>query len=171
MFQADTLLTILADTDVAFVVIGGMAAVAQGSASVTADLDICYQRQIDNYQRLSHALRPLHPRLRGAPVGLPFVLDPPTLRAGLNFTLVTDAGDLDLLGEVAGLGQYDAVLPHSEQIEIYHRRIFVLTLDGLIISKEASGRPKDLRLVPELRALQALRAAADHDSCDRPEGN
>jgi hypothetical protein len=87
-------MTALYGADVAFVIVGGMAAVAQGSSLLTADLDICYQRNPANYERISLALRQFNPRLRGAPSGLPFVLD----------SLVTDAGDLDLLGEVAGLG-------------------------------------------------------------------
>jgi hypothetical protein len=95
---------VLCQAEVAFIVIGGMAAVAQGSAYVTADLDLCYQRHPQNYQRLSEALQPLPPRLRGVPADLPFVLDAATLRAGLNFTLTADiayagsdrAIDLDL---------------------------------------------------------------------------
>src|SRR6266568_9669520 len=106
MLHAALLLTALSKADVACIVIGGMAAVAQGSSYVTADLDLCYQRHPRNYQRLSEALRPLHPRLRGAPADLPFVLDAATLRAGLNFTLTTDLGDIDLLGEVTGVGGF-----------------------------------------------------------------
>src|SRR6266550_2285247 len=93
--DAPRLLTVLIESNAAFVVVGGMAAVAQGSAYITADLDVCYQRTLENLQRLCDALRPLHPQLRGAPSGLPFVLDPPTLQAGLNFTLTTYAGDID----------------------------------------------------------------------------
>ena len=158
MLQAERLLTALCQANVAFVVIGGMAAVAQGSAYVTADLDICYQRQSNNYQRLSQALQPFQPRLRGAPAALPFVLDAQTLRGGLNFTLTTEGGDLDLRGEVTGLGDYEAVKAHAEAVELYGYRVWVLTLRGLIIPKQAAGRPKDLRLLPELQALQALRA-------------
>ena len=158
MLQAERLLTALCKANVAFVVIGGMAAVAQGSAYVTADLDICYQRQPHNYQRLSQALQPFHPRLRGAPADLPFVLDVRTLRGELNFTLTSEGGELDLLGEVTGLGDYEAVQAHAEEVELYGYRVWVLTLGGLIISKQAAGRPKDLRLLPELQALQALRA-------------
>lgn len=161
MLNAERLLTALSEADVAFVVIGGMAAVAQGSSYVTADLDICYQRQPSNHQRLVRALRPFKPRLRGVPGGLPFVLDGATLKAGLNFTLITDIGELDLLGEVTGLGGYEAVKAHAEEVELYQNSIWVLTLEGLIIAKEAAGRSKDLRLLPELKALQALRAKSE----------
>jgi hypothetical protein len=108
VLAAEQLLIALCKAAVAFVVIGGMAAVAQGSSYVTADLDICSQRQAHNYQQLSQALQPFHPQLRGAPADFPFVLDPATLKAGLNFTLTTAGGDLDLMGEVTGLGDYEA---------------------------------------------------------------
>ncbi|MDZ7413082.1 MAG: nucleotidyltransferase [candidate division KSB1 bacterium] len=159
MLHAAVLLTALSKAEVAFIVIGGMAAVAQGATYVTADLDLCYQRHPQNYQRLSQALHPFHPRLRGAPADLPFVLDAATLRAGLNFTLMTDVGDVDLLGEVTGLGSYEAVKAHAEEVELYEHRIWVLTLRGLIVSKQAAGRAKDLRLLPELQALHMLREA------------
>jgi hypothetical protein len=168
MLHAALLLTALSEADVAFIVIGGMAAVAQGATYVTADLDLCYQRHPQNYQRLSQALHPLHPRLRGAPADLPFVLDAATLRAGLNFTLMTDVGDVDLLGEVTGLGPYEAVKAHAEEVELYAHRIWVLTLPGLIVSKQAAGRAKDLLLLPELRALQMLREASLEEGTQTP---
>jgi len=157
VIESRQLVTALCNADVAFVIVGGMAAVAHGSSLLTADLDICYERNSQNYERISLALRPLHPRLRGAPAGLPFVLDPLTIKAGLNFTLITDAGDLDLLGEMSGLGTYANVRAHSEETELYGYSVWILTLEGLIISKQAAGRPKDLRVIPELKALQALR--------------
>ncbi len=166
VLQAESLLTVLCEANVAFVVIGGMAAVVQGSSYVTADLDICYQRQAVNYQRLSLALAPFNPRLRGVSTDLPFTLDEATLRAGLNFTLTTDAGDLDILGEVTGLGGYETSKAHAEEIELHEHRIWVLMLEGLIISKEAVGRPKDLRILPELRALQALRQESCKNETD-----
>ena len=70
-----------------------------GSVRITLDLDICYSRATESLERLTLALAPLKPRLRGTPPDLP------TLRAGLNFTLNTDLGPIDLLGEVSGIGQ------------------------------------------------------------------
>jgi hypothetical protein len=61
--------------------------------------DVVYARDLENLERLARTLEPLGPYLRGAPKGLPFRLDVPTLQRGLNFTLTTPAGDLDLLGE------------------------------------------------------------------------
>lgn len=87
--------------------------VAHGSARATFDLHLCYERSKENISALSQALKPVHARLRGAPEDLPFVFDEKTIKAGLNFTLATDLGDLDLLGEVSGLGFYADVLKAS----------------------------------------------------------
>jgi predicted nucleotidyltransferase len=157
MTDVEKLLKQLHRHAVKYVLIGGMAAVAQGSSYLTADVDLCYARDDDNLKRLAQALAPFHPTLRGAPPGLPFKLDAPTLRSGLNFTLSTDIGDLDLIGEVTGLGNYERVIEFSEVLDIYGIPCHVMTLEGLIVSKKAVGRPKDLKLITELEALLEIR--------------
>jgi predicted nucleotidyltransferase len=155
--KVEDLLKELHKLDVEFVIIGGMAAVAHGSAYLTRDLDLCYSRKKENLDKLAQALARFHPSLRGAPSDLPFSLDAATFKSGLNFTLTTDLGDLDLLGEVAGLGGYAEVLSFSEELELYGIACRVLTLEGLIKSKKAAGRTKDLMLLPELEALIEIR--------------
>ena len=71
---------VLADGNVEFIIVGGLAATVHGSARLTQDLDIVYRRTSDNLSRLAKALAPHKPYLRGAPEGLPFVLDAETLR-------------------------------------------------------------------------------------------
>jgi predicted nucleotidyltransferase len=151
------ILRALSANKVDFVVIGGIAAVAHGSAYITQDFDICYARTGVNMGRLARALAPFHPRLRGVSEDLPFRLNAATLRAGLNFTLATDIGDIDLMGEIAGFSSYEEVTGASETLELYGTRCRILTLEGLIRSKRAAARPKDLQLVPELEALADLR--------------
>jgi len=99
----DKLLPALVRGEVEFILIGGVAAVVHGSARVTYDVDICYARTPTNIARLVPALLSHHPYLRGAPPGLPFTWDEGTLRHGLNFTLTTDLGDLDLMGEAIAI--------------------------------------------------------------------
>src|SRR5436853_4130792 len=101
MTNFEAALKVLAEADVNFIIVGAYAAVAQGSAQVTQDLDICYERTAQNLKRLAAALAPYHPRLRAAPEGLPFLLDHLTLSQGMNFTLQTDLGDIDLLGDLS----------------------------------------------------------------------
>jgi hypothetical protein len=129
---------------VRFVVIGGVALNLQGYARATEDFDLCYARDRENYDALALALSEFHPRLRGAPEGLPFVFDARTIKSGLNFTLTTDAGPIDLLGEVTGLGGYSAVDAVADEFALYGHKVLVLSLDGLERSKKAAGRPKDL---------------------------
>ncbi|HEY2921385.1 MAG TPA: nucleotidyltransferase [Candidatus Binatia bacterium] len=155
--NVEKLLKALYDQEVEFIIIGGAAAVLHGSAYVTGDLDICYSREKENLKKLATALAPFSPSLRGAPIDLPFRLDADSLNSGLNFTLTTDLGDLDILGEVTGLGLYPAVLTFSEELEIFGIRCKVLTLEGLITSKRAVSRAKDLLLLPELEALLEIR--------------
>ena len=155
--DVEKLLKALHEQTVDFVVIGGAAAVLQGSAYVTNDLDICYSREKANLEKIAKVLAPLNPSLRGAPKDLAFRLDADSLAFGLNFTLSTNLGDLDLLGEVAGLGGYAAVLSFSEEMMLFGMPLRTLTLEGLIRSKKAAGRGKDLRLLPELEILLRIR--------------
>lgn len=157
MINLQKALDVLREAGVEFVLIGGAAMVAQGSAQATQDLDICYERSRDNIGRLVKALAPNHPRLRGAPADIPFRFDEETIEHGLNFTLATDLGDLDLFGEVVGLGSYTAVRAASDTMQVHERDCAVLSLDALIKAKQASGRPRDLAAIPELEALRELR--------------
>lgn len=150
------LLKALAQANADFVVVGGMAAVSHGSSFVTADLDVCYSRRPDNLDAVAAALQPFHPRLRGPHEPLPFRLDARTLTAGLNFTLVTDAGDFDLLGELIGGAGIEDLRPASIRMDIGGTRVLVMGLDDLIRSKEATGREKDLLHAKELRRLRDL---------------
>jgi hypothetical protein len=142
-----------------FVVIGGLAMITHGSAHVTDDLDICYARTPGHIASLAAAFAAIHPYLRGVPPGLPFHFDAETIKAGLNFTLTTDLGPIDLLGEVAGIGDYNHVLRQSQDEIVYGLTVRVLSLEGLIAAKKAAGRAKDQGHVLELEELKKLRDA------------
>jgi len=142
---------------VKYIIVGGTAAIAQGSVHLTFDFDICYAREKENLENLVKALTPFHPYLRGAPRDLPFIFDARTLKAGLNFTFSTDVGDIDIIGELSGIGYYDEVIKLSEETEIYNQKCYVLTLEGLIQNKKAVARKKDLELLTELEALREIR--------------
>lgn len=145
----------LSDEHVEFVVIGGLAVISHGHVRATIDLDICYARTPENLERLVRALRDLRPRLRGAPPELPFFWDVQTLRNGLNFTLTTTAGDIDVLGEVTGLGGYGELALRSETVDLYGAKVRIMSLADLIRSKAAAGRAKDLVDLEALRRLEA----------------
>src|ERR1700741_3414727 len=158
MNDFERILTALRSANVSFIIIGGVAATVHGSARLTSDVDIVYERSRANIGRLVEALAPLSPDLRGAPPGLPFRFDEETVRRGLNFTLTTDSGAIDVLGEIAGIGDYDAVQAVSEDVSLYSANYRCINLDALIISKRAAGRPKDLEAVAELELIRDERA-------------
>jgi predicted nucleotidyltransferase len=155
------LLHLLSTSKIDFVLVGGMAATVHGSARLTQDLDVVYARTRANLERLATALAPCRPYLRGAPLGLPFRWDADTLERGLNFTLTTSLGDLDLLGEITGGGGYDDLVSHSSQIEIFGETCRCLDLPALIQVKRAAGRPRDLEALAELEALLEERRRLD----------
>jgi predicted nucleotidyltransferase len=143
----------LCDAGVEFVVIGGLCATLHGSARVTYDLDICHSRKSSNLKKLAAALAPFHPRPRGFPPGLPFLWDDTTLRNGTVFTLQTDIGEIDLLAEVAGLGDFDDLQQYAMKVAAFGREILTLDLPGLILAKKAAGREKDIAALVELEGL------------------
>jgi predicted nucleotidyltransferase len=153
MTNFEALLKALTSGGVQFIIIGGAAARALGSARLTDDLDVVYGRNPENIARLVAALAPLSPYLRGAPPGLPFRWDTETIKRGLNFTLITSVGALDLLGEVTGGGRYEDLLPDTEVITVFGIQCRCLSLRRLILVKRAAGRPKDFEAIAELEAL------------------
>lgn len=148
------ILRLLADRGVEFIVVGGVAATAHGSPRATTDVDVMYARNRANLERLVAALSGYEPYLRGAPPGLPFRFDRETVQAGLNFTLTITLGSLDLLGEIAGGGKYEDVLPYSDFSNLYGTDCRVLNLETLIRTKRAAGRPKDFEAIAELELLR-----------------
>ena len=157
MTDFEGLLTALSEAGVEFVLVDGLAARAHGAARSTQDVDVVYLRSSSNLERLRQALSGHAPYLRGAPPGLPFRWDLDTLRAGLNFTLTTDLGALDLLGEIPGGGTYDELLPFTVQLELFGIRCACLDLDTLIATKRAAGRPRDFEMIAELEAVREER--------------
>ena len=129
---------------VRFVVVGGVAAAAHGSAHVTNDLDICYDATPANVARLAALLAEWKAYPRGVDRGLPFFMDQRQFRTTRIMTLTTREGDLDVLDRVAGVGDFAESMKHSEKFEGFGVRFPVLELPELIRAKRATGRPKDI---------------------------
>ncbi len=101
-FRPTKLLEQLTARGIDFVVIGGLAAVAQGSGRVTHDLDICFADDPENLNALGELLVALDARLRGVTDDVPFTPDAATLKRVRVLTLSTAHGPLDLLVEPSG---------------------------------------------------------------------
>ena len=143
---------------VRFVVIGGIAGRAWGSTTVTNDLGICYERSKENHRALAKALRELEATLRGAPPGLPFLLDERTISMGDSFTFDTVAGSLDCLGTPSGTTGYGELMKNATEIDLEDDlRVAICSLDDLIRMKRAADRPKDRIEVEILTAVKEER--------------
>ncbi len=152
-FRPRVVLATLAQHEVDFVVIGGMAGVAQGSALPTYDLDVAYARDRGNLERLVAALRELQATPRGAPPEVPFVLDAKTLENGSHFTFDTPYGPFDILSDPVGAPRYELLKKAAVDTEIEGTRVLVASLDHLIGMKKATGRSKDEYMAMEYRTL------------------
>lgn len=128
MTDFEALLRTLAQNRVNFIIIGGAAATAHGSARLIQNLEIMYDRSPENLNRLVDALAKYKPYLRGAPPGLPFRWEGATLRNGLNFTLVTSLGAIDLLGEIPGGGDYDELKSGAVELQVFSAHCLCLSL-------------------------------------------
>ncbi len=152
----DRLLGVLHAHHVEFIVIGGIAARVHGSARITQDVDIVYGRSDANIARLVKALAPLNPYPRGAPPNLPFAWSAKTVKAGLNYTLTTTLGAIDILGEVIGGGRYEDLVGHCVAEKLFGHATHVVSLSWLIRLKRAAGRVRDFEAIAELELLQEL---------------
>jgi nucleotidyltransferase AbiEii toxin of type IV toxin-antitoxin system len=144
------------DGGVDFVVVGGVAAVARGSAAFTQDLDISYAPDQENLDRLGEVLVQLGARLRGVTDDVPFIPDGQTLRRTRVLTLDTPIGLIDLLAQPDGAPEFERLRQRATREAIAGVEVHVASLDDLIAMKKAAGRPKDLVAVEELEAIQRL---------------
>jgi hypothetical protein len=152
-YDPGPILEALADANVDFVLIGGLAGIAHGSSYPTYDLDVMYSRERPNLERLANLLKQIGATPRGAPKDLPFVLDARTLEEGGNFTFDTPHGAFDILAYPSGAPNYDELKTAADEVEFAGRRIRVASLDHLIAMKDAAGREKDRLMATEYRVL------------------
>lgn len=152
---------------VEFILIGGLAAIAHGSTSATSDLDIVYKKTAENIKKIILALGDLHVRLRGAPPDLPFIFDDKSFSNTINFTLQTDLGAVDLLGEIPGFDSYQDIVTNTDTLTLFDTHCLVLSLKALIKNKRATGRRKDLNQLDELEELLKMKNQTSEVATDK----
>lgn len=148
------LLRRLTSQRVDFVLVGGMAAIAHGSSTVTEDADVCIRFDLPTLEALFRAVESLHPRQRMHPDRPPLGDSPAAFVGYKNLYLTTDEGVLDLLGDVLEVGSFDQVRANSEEFDLGGFSCRVLSLQALMTCKRALGRPKDHQVVEQLRLVQ-----------------
>jgi predicted nucleotidyltransferase len=144
----------LAANEVEFVVVGMMAGVLRGAPVLTVDLDLVHRRSPENVSRLLRVLAGLDAVYRH---------DPRRLRPAESHLmspghqlLVTTHGDVDCLGAVGEGRTYEDLVDHAPELSLGEGlSVRVIDLPTLIELKEKAGRPKDLAVLPVLRATLA----------------
>jgi hypothetical protein len=148
------LLTRLIRDEVDFVVVGGVAGVLHGSSLVTQDIDVCAPLTDGNLARIISALRDLSPRFRMTPERRPLPEDTAGLSGYKNLYLATDWGQIDILSEITGVGDYQEVARRAVSVSIGGAECRVMDLDTLIRAKKALNLPKDRQAILELEAIR-----------------
>lgn len=146
----------LADGAVDFVVIGGVAVTLHGSALFTNDTDVMYWRDLENVRRLADVLADFDITLKDIDEDVPFTPDYRALWLGVNFTLLSKFGELDLLGEISGVDSYDGLKSRAVNMRIADRDVLVASIDDLIAMKTVANRIKDQRAILDLVEIKKL---------------
>jgi hypothetical protein len=154
MLDLERILKILIEYKVEFIIIGGFASIIHGASYVTKDLDICVNFSKENADRILKAISPYHPRHRMHPKRLPLNETPESLSKYKNIYLHTDLGEVDMLGEITGLGKFEKIIDQTIEVELYRKKCRVLDIDALITSKKTLGRPKDVQIILQLEAIK-----------------
>lgn len=153
MTNLNELLRRLCDAEVDFVVVGGFAAILHGSTLVTRDLDVCTVLTPANIEKLRAILADLQPVHRMTPQRLSFLTNPEQGIPVRNLYLETDAGAVDFMTSITGIGDFSRIRAQAIEVELFGRRCHVMSLADLIQAKLALGRDKDLLAVRELETI------------------
>lgn len=155
-FHPEKIIAALDRHGVAYVLVGGFAAVAHGAPHITNDIDITPKDSLDNLERLSAALTELDARVRGDHEGretFKFSHDAESLRHQTVLNLTTGSGNFDITVRPSGTQGYDDLRRDAVTISVDGVPVLVASLADVIRSKEAANRPKDRAALPVLRRL------------------
>lgn len=153
-FRPVALLHRLVAHGVDFVVVGGIAMIAHGSARNTFDLDVTYATDAPNLDALGFALAELGARLRGVEEDVPFVADGRTLRQTSILTLATNEGAIDLVVAPSGSPSYEVLRARAERAVVEDVAVLIASLDDLEAMKRTANRPKDLLDLEEIEVIR-----------------
>ena len=143
----------LAEHDVDYLVIGGVAAQVHGRRRTTKDLDVMPAPDPENFERLAAALVALdaHPVELGASAPIPTAEQ--LQLASIVPPLATRHGELHILSDVPGAAAYARMRTRALTTDLDGIAVHIVGVDDLIRMKQAAGRPSDLEDVEALTTV------------------
>ena len=145
----------LNEQNVDFVLIGGMAAIVHGSSVTTSDVDVCVSFSQENLPKILAALSSINPRVRRHPVKMTLSEVVERFDNIKNLYLMTDLGNVDLLGDLPGICSFEELRNRTVILKIApDLSCRVLNIDTLIAAKHVAGRPKDKLTIHHLEAIK-----------------
>ncbi len=141
---------VLSSHEVEYMIIGKGAAIIQGYSSTTQDIDVYPSKQGENKERLLAALKEL---------GFAFDIETEgvcrfpasEIREGKDFIQLKGPFELDIVFAPDGFESYEQALPMKRVVEGFP----VMSVDGIIQTKAAAGRRKDMNDIDDLRLFAA----------------
>jgi predicted nucleotidyltransferase len=143
----NALLKGLSEAGIEFIIVGGMAAVAQGAPVTTFDLDIVHHQTDDNIKKLSVFLKSINAFQRRPDDK---IIEPTEkdLKAKGHILLNTRYGPMDILAYIEKDRGFKDLLTDAVEIELHRYKVYVLSLHTLIELKRDSKDPMDQYRLP-----------------------
>jgi predicted nucleotidyltransferase len=148
------LLRRLADADVRFVIVGGLAVNAWGYLRATRDIDLVPDPAAENLARLDGVLRGLDGRVDVGGKLLDANSIATFLRTGDRTLVVTDLGDVDVLQGLPQVPPFSTLDEQAADVDLDGLVVRVCSLEHLLGMKRASTRSRDKDDLDALEAAQ-----------------
>lgn len=149
----DELLRRLAEAEVEFVVVGGLALNAWGVVRGTKDVDVVIAKDSENIKRVADVAVAAGGRVqRGEAMLGSSTSIAAALAAGEQVAIETDLGRLDVVQGLEGVPSYEDLRERATAAEILGSNVWVCSRDDLKAMKRAAGRTRDLADLEDLDA-------------------
>ena len=168
----------LLEADIKFILVGGLAAVVQGSPVTTMDVDIVHNRSSENISKLIAFLNSIDATYR-RPDDKVIGPNEEDISGMGHFLFSTRFGPLDVLAFIEQGKTYEDLLEDTVEIEFRGYIIRVLNLKELVELKKKSRDPKDKQRLTVLEEtlrqvneecginLEPIRSGAKNDDVDQ----
>jgi predicted nucleotidyltransferase len=149
----DELLRRLAEADVEFVVVGGLAVNAWGVVRGTKDVDVVVAPEIENLKRVAEIAVACGGHVQqGESLLWSTISIASALAGGEQVAIETDLGRLDVVQGLDGIPNYADLRSRASEADILGVTVAVCSFEDLKAMKRAAGRTRDLADLEDLDA-------------------